>query len=639
MKSLPTFDNYNPEDHGFCCGLEVHQQLNTAKKLFCNCPAGQYSDHYDARVLRHMRPTLSELGEYDGTALMEFKTRKEILYLINKETVCTYEMDDNPPFPINREAVDYAIEIALMLNCSIVGELHVARKQYLDGSIPAGFQRTAIIGWNGWIPYKDRKIGIIQLGIEEDSCREVTDHGHRRSYLTDRLSMPLIEVVTAPDMLNPTEAYEVGVIIGNLLRMSGRVRRGIGSVRQDVNVSVTGGTRIEIKGVPRLPLIPKLVHFEALRQSKLLELSKILISRGFNSDKEFTADFDITEDIELPITDRHEVDDFKVSAIVLRKMSGLLTMPIGPNRTFVDDIAGRVRVIACLHDQPSLMHTEKGSSLSLSDSARKTVTEMIGMTDEDSAIIAWGSQLDVETALTEIRLRCIDAIDRIPNETRQVLESGETDFERVLPGADRMYPDTDSPPLPLTDKMVSEIRNNLNERPWERLDRLVKIGLSGHLVGVMLLSPYIDLYYELMNDKITSPILAAYVLGELTVHYRRRGGNPDLLTNDSLRRLFGLFSAGKIVRETFRPLIEAASKRESVEWDVILKQAGHSIDYHQESEKKILEILQLFEGETPVDADKKCRNLTGYVMNEIAGTLNGKVVWDIVKKYLKLMGN
>src|SRR5512145_169550 len=168
------FNEMTDEDYktvGFKSGLEIHQQLLTDKKLFCRCPAGRYSDKYDAEILRHMRPTLSELGEYDGTALMEFKTRKEIIYRINRETVCTYEMDDTPPFMIDEPALDHALGVAMLYGLNLVDELHIARKQYLDGSIPTGFQRTTIVGVNGSIPYKDRRVQIIQLGLEEDACR------------------------------------------------------------------------------------------------------------------------------------------------------------------------------------------------------------------------------------------------------------------------------------------------------------------------------------------------------------------------------------------------------------------------------------------------------------------------------------
>ena len=265
---------------GFKSGLEIHQQLLTDKKLFCRCPAGIYSKNYDAEILRHMRPTLSEMGVYDGTALMEFKTKKEIIYRINRNTVCTYEMDDTPPFLINEDALDIALGIGMLYNCNSVDELHIARKQYLDGSIPTGFQRTAIYAVDGWIPYKYKKVKIVQMSIEEDSCREVLDVGHDRYYLTDRLGMPLIETVTEPAMLTPNEVAEVAHLCSNLVRSTHNVRRGIGSARQDVNVSVTGGTRVEIKGVPRIPMIPLLTYNEAMRQWNLLRLRQELGRRN-----------------------------------------------------------------------------------------------------------------------------------------------------------------------------------------------------------------------------------------------------------------------------------------------------------------------------------------------------------------------
>jgi len=267
---------------GFMSGLEVHQQLLTKKKLFCRCPAGffQKPDEFDAELIRHMRPTLSELGEYDGTALMEFKTKKEIIYRIANKTACTYDVDDTPPFPINREALDIAIEIALLSKLKIVGEVHITRKQYLDGSIPTGFQRTAIVGIDGEIMLKSgKKINLIQLSVEEDSCREVSDIGHTRIYRTDRLGMPLIETVTAPELKNPDEVKEACDCIRFINRSSNKVRTGIGAGREDVNVSCRGGTRVEIKGVSRTRWIPELTHNEAFRQWALLHVREILLKR------------------------------------------------------------------------------------------------------------------------------------------------------------------------------------------------------------------------------------------------------------------------------------------------------------------------------------------------------------------------
>ena len=236
--------------------------------------------------------------------------------------------------------------------------MHIIRKQYLDGSIPAGFQRTSIIGVDGWIPYKDRRIGIIQLAIEEDACREISDVGHRRIYATDRLAMPLIEVVTAPEMYTPQEAYEVGVQIDKLLKSTGKIRRGIGRVRQDVNVSVTGGTRIEIKGVPRLPLIPNLVFHEAFRQTRLLQLRDEIATRGINADNFRAEVFDLSEVLSNETINKQLKPDWKIGAILLKNMQGLLTHPLGPNRSFASDIAGRLRVIACITSDPVFIHTD-----------------------------------------------------------------------------------------------------------------------------------------------------------------------------------------------------------------------------------------------------------------------------------------
>src|SRR6056297_1166113 len=266
---------------GFKSGLEVHQQLNTKEKLFCRCPAGIYhkDDEYDAEIIRHMRPTLSELGEYDGTALMEYKTRKEIIYRINNETACTYEIDDTPPFKINKEALDIALEISLLSKINIVGEVHITRKQYLDGSIPTGFQRTAIIGVEGEIPLKNKKVRLIQLSLEEDSCREISDIRHTRIFKTDRLGMPLIETVTYPDMLTPDELREGAEYIRFLNRSTGKVRTGIGSGRGDVNVSCEGGTRVELKGLSHNKWIPELSHNEAFRQWALLHVREKLAKK------------------------------------------------------------------------------------------------------------------------------------------------------------------------------------------------------------------------------------------------------------------------------------------------------------------------------------------------------------------------
>lgn len=470
----------NYDEIGFMSGLEVHQQILTDKKLFCNCPAGifQKADDYDAELIRHMRPTLSELGGYDGTALMEFKTRKNIVYRIKNKTACTYEVDDTPPFPINRQALERALRIAILSKLNIVGEVHITRKQYLDGSIPTGFQRTAILGVEGSIPLKHKKIRLVQLSIEEDSCREVSDIGHTRIYRTDRLGMPLIETVTYPDMVNPDEVMEVGNYIRFLNRSTGLVRTGIGAGRQDVNVSCKGGTRIEIKGVAHTKWIPELTHNECYRQWALLKIRTQL--QDTISDQEnwkishSILDFALLETNYKPLIEA-SAENKKMVAVKLPNFQGILSYFTQPEKTFADEITDRLKVIACL-EKPNMLHSEEIYPVFTFEEWEK-IAKKLGAEEQDALILFWADEADITTALETIEERCKMAFNGVPEETRKAFENGTTIFERVLPGADRMYPDTDSAPIPLSNEYIETIGKDLPSEIILRYQQLQEWGI------------------------------------------------------------------------------------------------------------------------------------------------------------------
>ena len=517
---------------GFKCGLEIHQQLDTRKKLFCHCPVGYRNDDPDAVILRHMRPTLSEMGTYDGTALMEFKTRKQVIYQLYRENVCTYEMDDTPPFPVNQDALDYALEIALMLNCQLVDEVHITRKQYLDGSIPTGFQRTAIVGVNGWIPYRGRKIRIQQLALEEDACREMGDKGHTIWFRMDRLSTPLVEIVTLPDMKTPHEAAEVDELLGRLMRASGRVRRGIGTVRQDVNVSITGSERIEIKGVPRTPDILPLTHYEALRQKALLDLRDRLHARGITPDgieatcRDVTRFFRDTEECRrCGIPEKTET----VNVVNLQGWQDLLRHKTQPGISFAAELAGRVRVIACLDRMPNILILdsqtegklpgELGISIELEEQVRKG----INADEKDTLILVWGSAEDATTGGEEIIIRAKEATAFIPQETRQhMADKCRTDFERILPGPDRMYPDTDSAPVAIAKERTERIKANLPPLPWEREDRYRDLQIPDHLARQLAIHPQARLFDSQVKAWPFTPKSLAVMLVEWQKAIKRK---------------------------------------------------------------------------------------------------------------------
>jgi glutamyl-tRNA(Gln) amidotransferase subunit E len=585
-------DAMTPADYeaiGFMAGLEVHQQLLTRSKLFCRCPSGQYVTRCDAEVLRHMRPTLSELGEYDGTALMEFKTHKEIVYLLERGTVCTYEMDDTPPFPIDEEAVKVALEIALLFNLNLVSELHVMRKQYLDGSIPTGFQRTAMLGLAGTIPFRvpalkiDRELRIRQLSLEEDSCREVSDVGHRITFRTDRLGMPLTEVVTEPDFRTPLELQAGGRLIANVTRTSGKVRRGVGAARQDVNVSVAGGRRVEIKGVPHHRGLPALVHIEGFRQLNLLRVKTELERRGVKPEtltipegaKAWeTSPLVIDASSALrrceyaplrDVLDRGEM----AAALKLPEFAGLLTRRTQPGVTFANELADRVRVIACLTARPFMIHSDI-EGYGLSHVEWRQLRTSLRASPGDSLMVLWGPERDVDTAVREVFIRAREALMGVPAETRQAYADGTNGFERILPGADRMYPDTDTPPLPIPDAWVEEIRVHPAERTWEKEDRYRALGLDAFASARLAAAAWSALFDAIAPAAGEPARRLAFALEKRIPHFRRRKVLDGFPEAERIGAAVRALERGEMRAEAFESAFDRLIENPSNRADAIL---------------------------------------------------------------------
>lgn len=641
------FNRMTSEDYasiGLRCGLEVHQQLLTERKLFCRCPAGRYTRDYDAEVLRHMRPTLSELGEYDGTALMEKKTRKNIYYRLHHDTVCTYESDDTPPFFPDDRALDIALEISMLCSLSMVGEMHVARKQYLDGSIPTGFQRTAILGVGGWIPYGDRRIGVRQLSVEEDSCREVSDIGHDRVYLTDRLGMPLIEVVTEPEMRTPQDTAEVCQIIRLLLRSTGKVRTGYGATREDVNVSVRGGTRIEIKGVPQISRIPLLVYNEAMRQCSLLNIREMLKRRGVRPETFRSAAVDVTHTLGrthyAPIRESL-AQGHRVMCVVLHGFHGLLTEPTQEHTTFAKEFSDRVRVIACLTTLPNIVHSDTASDL-LTVRDWKALRRRTHAESNDALVLVWGAEEDARTACDEITIRAREATVGIPSDTRQAFKDGTTGFERVLPGAERMYPDTDLPPMVMTAERLEGIREQLPERVWDRLDRYRAMNLPSDVLEPLCISPRAGLFDRVVSTLGTEATFAAVVLVQRFKAMRRAGLRPERLSDDEVYEVFKAHADGRLAREGVCEVLArtlacdgAPRAAGSHVQDILELVAGERLADEALGSRVALAVENAALLRFPTDT-QKARFVTGRLMKDLIGRVDGRCVTAAVSRALGL---
>jgi len=618
--------------YGFKCGLEIHQQLNTSTKLFCNCPSGYRNDAPDAEIIRHMRPTLSELGEYDGTALMEFKTKKRVIYQLYRDNMCTYEMDDTPPFVINKKALNIAVRLALMLNCAIVDELHVSRKQYLDGSIPTGFQRTAVVGIGGWVPYKGRKIMLSHVCLEEDACREVSDRGHTITFRTDRLSMPLLEVITQPVLESPREAREVNELIGRMLKASGLVHRGIGSVRQDVNVSIKGGTRVEIKGISRTGYVDKMTAIEAYRQKHLLEIKDELKNRKLSKDSFSPVKKDVTSSLKGWLKDStasiisSAIDSGgRLGAVKLPGFSGLLKREIQQGRTFADEFSGRLKVIACLDKMPNMTVSES-PYLHIAEGCWRELGKELDASDNDVIILTWGPKEDVITAMNEIVIRAEEAFDGVPNETRQRLSDNTTGFERILPGPDRMYPDTDSPPVALSSCMISELERNLPGRAWEYEAQWAKLGVPEAISKKAVVTPLVKLFDRLVQNNTVNPSKMFAILKNAY------GANKSVIdfNADIIADMFDAECKGRIsFKEIAKLLADSKTDELKSNFEKLISNRKEFSD--DDICKAVDEVIRQTEKMEFRNDNNRLNYITGQVMRKFDGVVDGGRVKEMVK--------
>jgi glutamyl-tRNA(Gln) amidotransferase subunit E len=618
---------------GFMSGLEVHQQLKTKHKLFCKCPAGIYQkpDEYDAEVIRHMRPTLSELGEYDGTALMEFKTRKEIIYHLSNQTACTYDVDDTPPFRVNPEAVEIAIKISLLSKLNIVGEIHITRKQYLDGSIPTGFQRTGIIGVEGEIQLSRKKIRLIQLSLEEDSCREVSDIGHTRIYRTDRLGMPLIETVTYPDCVNPEEVKEACNYIRFLNRSTNLVRTGIGSGREDVNVSCRGGSRVEIKGVAHTKWIPELTHNESFRQWALLHIKECLHEKVKDIPEWKISYTKLNGHFKSDNPDIKEAYNkrYHVMAVNLRGFKAILSHFTQPGKMFADEISERLKVIACL-EKPFMIHSEEFEP-PLNEAESNEIRTILNAGNDDAQLIFWGPEDDIKTALETIEERCKMAFEKVPNETRKSFENGTTIFERVLPGADRMYPDTDSIPIPLANNYIEELRKNLPTDIIRRYQQLRDWKIPEDTYTFIFSRNLFPLISRLINDLGLNPIFAGTFVGHsykfIKGHYR----SADVFNPDLIFELFSFLIENKVSIELARYMLPDLYKHPKMDFESILL----SIKFNKIPEEQIISMIPFLKDKfAKIAIHPSDQNMKNWIMGELRRKAAGNIPLSKLSEFI-----
>ncbi len=609
----------NYDSIGLKVGIEIHQQLDTKCKLFCNCPTVHRDpEESNFQFFRYLRSKRSEMGEVDRAAMEEVERRKKFTYL-SYNTTCLVESDEEPPRELNREALELSLLIAKMLNMVVVDEVHVMRKIVIDGSNTTGFQRTALIAFDGFIEVEGEKIGIATLCLEEEACRKVEDRGKEVVYSLDRLGIPLVEIGTKPDIKSPKMAKTVAAKLGMILRSTNRVKRGLGTIRQDVNISIRDGARVEIKGVQTLDILDKIVEYEVKRQLSLLEIRDELKKRNAKVDRKLYDVSDVFKNTKSKIIRKAET----VMAIKLEGFSGIVGREIQPGRRLGTEFAD----IAKSFGLGGIFHTDELPAYGISESEVEKLKKIVNSSDRDAVILAAGDKERVEKALLRIIERAEYCLIGVPEETRKANEDGTTSYLRPLPGAARMYPETDVPPVRITKDMLELEIPELIE---ERAKRYENLGLSEDLAWIIADSPYYSLFEEFA--KVLPATLVARVLHIIPAEIRKEGLDTSKLEEKHYRMVLKLIQEGKVAKEGAEELLKALIENpEASEEELTAGKTGKLEELEALIDELLEEKKDLIE-ERKMGAFKP---LMGEVMKVFRGKIDGKIIADVLKKKLE----
>ena len=623
------------EKLGLKVGLECHQQLNTKEKLFCSCKPELFKGEPKITFLRRLRPTQSELGQIDPAAYFEFKKGVKILYEADPQTSCLVEMDEEPPHDLNREALDITLTVALMMNAKPVDEVHVMRKVVIDGSNTTGFQRTCVVALGGEIQVDGKRIPIEHISLEEDAARKTGEDGFIVRYRIDRLCIPLIEVTTAPVIHSPKEAEKVALMVGRILRATGKVKRGLGTIRQDLNISIRGGALIEVKGVQELELISRVIELEVQRQLALIQISEELKARGVTENQIKDKMIDVTpifKDTKCRVLRKAIKKKKHIMAIKLLGFSGLLGRELIPGLRLGTEMADRARFWGRVG---GILHTDELPKYGVSKEEMNRLMKILEAGPQDAVVIVADAKENCVDALRAVTERAREAVKGVPEETRAANPDGTTRYMRPRPGAARMYPETDIPPIPITDEHIRRLRKNLPELPEHRIKRLIKeYGINKKLASQLQDSEYGDLFERIVEETAVSHTLVAATLTETFKSLKREGVKIEKLGDDQIIEIFKLISAGKTSKEALPEIVKWLSEHESANPIDAVEALGLSMLPKDKVQRIIREIISRNRELVVEKRDRAFGFLMGLIMKKYRGKVNAEEVSRMLREEL-----
>ena len=625
-------EEFSIKNIGVKVGLEIHQQLATNKKLFCSCNPIE-TDEYSIKFQRKLRASKSELGEYDPAVLFESTKSKTIMYYANDENSCLVEQDEEPPHELDEDAKKISLIISSALKSNIFSEIYPMRKTVIDGSNTTGFQRTMLISQGGFFDTGGIKIGVQSICLEEDAAKNLGDDGSVRKFGLERLGVPLVEIATEPFEVELTEIKKIALSLGRILRSTKKVKRGLGSIRQDVNISIKdgGGVVIEVKGVQQLDQLEKVVEYEAKRQHGLLKISKKIQEKNWIYDNR-----DITElfsECKSKIIQSAIKKNQKIMAITFRNMAGIFGFSPYEGIRLGKEVAELVRFFGI----GGVFHSDELPNYGVEKTDLEKLKKFSKISENDAFLILASPKKKILTIIDQIILR-IEYIKNhgIPIDTRLATQSGETKFLRPRPGNARMYPETDIPPIIITNEELSEAQNNIPKSWDDSIKELeTKYKLNLQLAEQIFDSRYIGLFEKIIEKIKINPTFVASILCSTITNLERNGLDSDLLKNDEIFKLFSLLEDGKISKESIEIIFESIMSGKSKNTEEAMKNASIESVNEEEIEKIIVGIVDKNEGIIKNQKERAIGPLMGIVMKELRGKASGEIINRLLLENIK----
>ncbi len=620
-----TTENLNYKELGLACGLELHQQLNT-NKLFCKCPSKLISDNTKPSkiIKRKLRAVASEAGELDLTARLEQKKDKTFIYQVYDSCNCLVETDSQPPFPINQEALKIATVISKLTNSTLVDKGYIMRKQVINGSNVSGFQRTVMVSTDGYLDFDFGRVRIDKILLEEDAARAIEKKDNEVTYSLDRLGIPLIELVAWHDIHTPEDVEKTALFLGQLFRCTGKTKRGLGSIRQDINISIKEGARTEIKGAQDIHLIPEIVKREVVRQLNLLQVKKELIKRKIKeiklNENEITNIFQKTESkvISTALKLKKQVFGFK-----LDNFKGILGFEVQPDKRIGSELASILKATTSLR---GIFHSDELPNYGITNNNISEINKLLDIKENDAFFLCVCKKEEILLVKELLEGRLNQLLVGVPEETRMVNPDGNTEFMRPLSGTARMYPETDLLPIEFSKEFLEEVNKEIPLTIEEREKLYInKFKISKQLVNKMKLNNFAPIFEKIVKEtKVNATTLAVFLLEDLTKASRDSKIDLDDVIESKLVAFFSS-NLGKVPKQKVLDLfiyylnnstsVEQAIKDLKLDLasDIDLKKIIDEII--QENKDKVIELKERAQG-----------LLMGRVMAKTKGLADGKEV-------------